>query len=95
MRKKVDDVRGLSMAGKRKSECPTDAHGYRDCFHCPYSDCVCDERMDAREAAIYAEYHPNDVKTKHNRTEMREIEKSCGRYFRRMGGKRGKGKKST
>ena len=95
MRKKVDDMRGLRSAGIVKAECPTDAHGYRDCFHCPYSDCVCDERMDAREAAIYAEYHPNDIKTSHNRSEMREIEKSCGRYFQRKGGKRGKGKKST
>ena len=75
-------MRGLSRAGKMKFECPKDERGYRDCFHCPYADCVCNDKMDAREAAIYAEYHPNDIQINHNRTEMREIEKSCGRYFK-------------
>ena len=87
-------MHGLRSTGLGKSECPTDANGYRDCFHCPYSDCVCDERMDAKEAAISAEYHPNDVQTKRNRSEMRAIEASCGRYFRKLGGKRGKAKKA-
>ena len=81
------------MAGKSKFECPKDEKGYRDCFRCPYADCICNDKMDAREAAIYAEYHPNDVQVHHNRAELREIEKSCGRYFRKMGGKRGKAKK--
>ena len=84
-------MRGLSMAGKSKFECPKDEKGYRDCFHCPYADCVCDERMDAREAAIYEEFHPNDVKINHNRAELRAIDELCGRYFK--SNKRGKAKK--
>jgi hypothetical protein len=76
-----------------KFECPKDAKGYRDCFHCPYADCVCNDKMDAREEAIYAEYHPNDIQIHHNRAEIRALEESCGRYFHKTGGKRGKAKK--
>lgn len=75
-------MKGLSMAGKRKFECPTDSHGYRDCFRCPYADCLCNDKMDEREEAIYAEYHPNDIQIHHNRAEIRAIEESCGRYFK-------------
>lgn len=86
-------MRGLSRAGKLKAECPKDTRGYRDCFHCPYSDCICNDKMDAREAAIYAEYHPNDIQIKHDRAEMRAIEASCGRYFKAIGGKHCNAKK--
>jgi hypothetical protein len=46
--------------------------------------------MDAREEAIYAEYHPNDIQIHHNRAEIRALEESCGRYFK--SNKRGKAK---
>ena len=75
-------MRGLSMAGKSKYECPKDEKGYRDCFRCPYADCLCNDKMDEREAAIYAEYHPNDIQINHNRAEMRAIDELCGRYFK-------------